>query len=47
MAGLQQAVQFIADEQGLPKPHQEEKETSAEEPTESLSENEIKIDIDF
>ena len=47
MAGLQQAVQFIADEQGLPEPHQEEKETSAEEPTESLSENEIKIDIDF
>ena len=47
MEGLQQAIQFIADEQGLPEPRQEEKEAPAEEPTESLSESEIKIDIDF
>ena len=47
MDGLQQAIQFIADEQGLPEPRQEEKEVPAEEPTGSLSESEIKIDIDF
>ena len=48
MAGLQQAIQFIADEQGLPEPRLEEKETASEEETgESLSESEIKIDIDF
>ena len=47
MNGLQQAIQFIADEQGLPEPHQEEKEVPAEEASESLSESEIKIDIDF
>ena len=46
-AGLQQAIQFIADEQGLPAPRPEEKETAIEEESESLSENEIKIDIDF
>ena len=46
-AGLQQAIQFIADEQGLPEPRPEEKETAIEEESESLSENEIKIDIDF
>ena len=47
MGGLQQAIQFIADEQGLPESRLEEKEAPAEEPTESLSESEIKIDIDF
>ena len=46
-AGLQQAIQFITDEQGLPVPRPEEKETAIEEESESLSENEIKIDIDF
>ena len=48
MAGLQQAIQFIADEQGLPEPRPEDKETNPSEETgESLSESEIKIDIDF
>ena len=47
MGGLQQAIQFIADEQGLPEPRAEEKDTTVEEQTESLSEQEIKIDIDF
>ena len=46
-AGLQQAIQFIADEQGLPEPRPEEKEAAIEEERESLNENEIKIDIDF
>ena len=46
-AGLQQAIQFIADEQGLPEPQSEEKEEAIEETSESLSESEIKIDIDF
>ena len=45
--GLQQAIQFIADEQGLPVSNTEEKETPIEEHSESLSESEIKIDIDF
>ena len=47
MEGLQQAIQFIADEQGLPEPRQEDKEVSEEETTGSLSDSEIKIDIDF
>ena len=48
MAGLQQAIQFIAEEQGLPEPHLEENEIAPnEESGESLSESEIKIDIDF
>ena len=48
MAGLQQAIQFIADEQGLPEPRLEEKELASDEETgESLSESKIKIDIDF
>ena len=48
MAGLQQAIQFIADEQGLPEPRLEEKELASDEETgESLSNEEIKIDIDF
>ena len=45
--GLQQAIQFIADEQGLPEPRPEEKDAMDEEQSESLSESEIKIDIDF
>ena len=45
--GLQQAIQFIADEQGLPVSCTEEKDTPIEAHTESLSESEIKIDIDF
>ena len=46
--GLQQAIQFIADEQGLPEPRKDEKEILSDgEPSESLSESEIKIDIDF
>ena len=48
LTGLQQAIQFIADEQGLPEPRLEEKELASNEETgESLSESEIKIDIDF
>ena len=48
MPGLQQAIQFIAHEQGLPEPRLEEKELASDEETgESLSESEIKIDIDF
>jgi hypothetical protein len=44
---LQEAIQFIADEQGLPEPRAEEKDAQVEEPSEILSESEIKIDIDF
>ena len=47
MDGLQQAIEYIAEEQGLPEPRPEEKEAPAEEASESLSESEIKIDIDF
>ena len=47
MEGLQQAIKFIADEQGLPEPRPEDMEATEEEATESLSESEIKIDIDF
>ena len=47
MEGLQQAIQFIADEQGLPEKILEENDIPAEESTESLSESEIKIDIEF
>ena len=46
-AGLQEAIQFIADEQGLPTPRSEEKDFTSEEQSGSLSESEIKIDIDF
>ena len=46
-AGVQQAIQFIAEQQGLPESHFEEKEITVDEETESLSESEIKIDIDF
>ena len=47
MNGLQQAIQFISAEQGLPEPRLEDKELPAEEQTDSLSEGDIKIDIDF
>ena len=49
-AGLQQAIQFITDEQGQAEPRHEEKAPASpteEETTESLSNEEIKIDIDF
>ena len=49
-AGLQQAIQFITDEQGPAEPRHEEKAPASpteEETTESLSNEEIKIDIDF
>lgn len=47
--GLKQAIQFITNEQGPVEPRLMERtfEASTEEQTESLSENEIKIDIDF
>lgn len=49
--GLQQVIRFIAEAQGLPEKTYEKKliETEAEDetPGQSLSENEIKIDIDF
>ena len=49
--GLQQAIQFITDEQGTIEPHHsedmpEEKRTENES-EEALSSSEIKIDIDF
>ena len=47
MTGLQQTIQFIAEEQGIPEPRSEEKDIQVEEPSEALNENEIKIDIDF
>ena len=47
MTGLQQAIQFIAEEQGLPESCIEEKEAFIEKTSESLNENVIKIDIDF
>ena len=47
MTGLQQTIQFIANEQGHPESRPEEKETQTEEQLEALNENEIKIDIDF
>ena len=49
--GLQQAIQFITDEQGPIEPHHSEdmpEETRTEnESEEALSSSEIKIDIDF
>ena len=47
--GLKQAIQFITDEQGPTEYSVEVKEeiTQNEEPTESLTADEIKIDIDF
>lgn len=49
MGGLQQAIQFIADEQGPIEPHRSEnEETAAEDEQKTLSpSSEIKIDIDF
>ena len=47
VTAIMKAIQFIADEQGLPVSNTEEKETPIEEHSESLSESEIKIDIDF
>ena len=47
VGGLQEAIQFIADEQGLPTIATEETNASSIEASESLSESEIKIDIDF
>ena len=47
--GLQQAIQYIVNEQGAAEPRLTEKtdETDNETTSESLSESEIKIDIDF
>ncbi len=47
--GLHQAIQFISKEQGLSERRLDEKikQEPAEEETESLSADEIKIDIDF
>ncbi len=47
--GLHQAIQFISKEQGLGerRPEEKIKQEPAEEETESLSADEIKIDIDF
>jgi len=50
MNGLQQAIQFIADEQGPIEPHHSESEdmaTTEEEDFKPLTPGEIKIDIDF
>lgn len=52
MNGLQQAIQFITDEQGPIEPHHSEnelpvEENEGEELHKPLSPNEIKIDIDF
>ena len=47
--GLHQAIQFISKEQGLGerRPEEKIKQEPTEEETESLSADEIKIDIDF
>ena len=47
--GLQQAIQFITDEQGPIEPHHSEEmpETKENENEAALSPGEIKIDIDF
>ena len=48
LTGLQQAIQFIAEEQGLPDTLLEEKDMVSDEgASENISEGEIKIDIDF
>ena len=49
MSGLQQAIQFIADEQGTSSfSDKEEAVSEAEKPeTEDFGKDEIKIDIDF
>ena len=49
--GLQEAIQYIADEQGLPEPQPELTDTyddkNSENSHEALSDQEIKFDIDF
>ncbi len=47
--GLQQAIQFITDEQGPIEPHHSEEmpETKENENEAALSPGEIKVDIDF
>lgn len=49
MGGLQQAIQFIADEQGPIEPHHSENEdaTTCDDEQKTLNPDEIKIDIDF
>ena len=49
MSGLQQAIQFIVEEQGPIEPHHNEGEEAdmAGDEHKPLSPNEIKIDIDF
>lgn len=49
MGGLQQAIQFIADEQGPIEPHHSESEdaTTCDDDQKTLNPDEIKIDIDF
>lgn len=49
MGGLQQAIQFIADEQGPIEPHHSENEnaTTCDDEQKMLNPDEIKIDIDF
>ena len=47
MNGLQQAIQFINAEQGPAPTFDSEPAVNLDEPTESLSPQEIKIDIDF
>ena len=47
MTGLQEAIQFIADEQGPAEHFHKEKTLDEQETSEALNENEIKIDIDF
>ena len=49
MNGLQQAIQFIAEEQGPIEPHhtENEEQETTEDAHKPLSPNEIKIDIDF
>lgn len=47
MNGLQQAIQFIVEEQGPIEPHHESEEPETSEDKKTLEQNEIKIDIDF
>ena len=44
MTGLQEAIQFITDEQGPIEKYTKSEDSS---PSEALNDNEIKIDIDF
>lgn len=47
MNGLQQAIQFITEEQGPIEPHHTDAAAPKEEETTPLAPEEIKIDIDF